>query len=68
MVAVQKMKRKKIEIDDVACFSNLVDAAAKAAKGKRLRPEIKKFFANFEQNILQLRESILNGKIPLGKT
>jgi RNA-directed DNA polymerase len=60
------MKRVKIEIEDVASFSNLADAATKAARGKRGRREVIRFFENFQENINGLREKIVNGDVPCG--
>jgi len=60
------MKRTKIELDDVASFPNLVDAAAKAARGKRGRAEVIRFFEDFYGHINELRENIWRGHIPCG--
>lgn len=60
------MKRTGITIHDIAEFNNLCDAAVKAARGKRMRPAVKNFFKNFDQNITSLRRDILNGNAPYG--
>ena len=60
------MKRTKIDIQDIASFNNLAHAAVKAAQGKRQRPEVVCFFANFEDNLQELRNTILDGHVPCG--
>ncbi|WP_372367689.1 reverse transcriptase domain-containing protein [Candidatus Uabimicrobium sp. HlEnr_7] len=61
------MKRKKIAVEDVACFDNLVKAATKAASGKRTSANVMQFFANFEVHLQEIRERILAGKVASGE-
>ena len=61
------MKRIRIEIEDIASFNNLSEAAAKAAKGKKSCPDVINFFNNYQKNIIELRDNLLNGNIPYGK-
>ncbi len=57
------MKRVKIEIDDVASFPNLIEAATKAASGKRGRSDVIRFFRDFEKNLNELRKNILESNV-----
>ena len=46
------MKRVRIELAEVAAFPNLVAALAKAARGKRCRPQVQRFLADTHGKIL----------------
>lgn len=61
------MKRTRIDLADIAEWSNLIHALWLAAKGKRQRPAVKKFLQNSDKQLEQIRQSILNGTAPLGK-
>ncbi len=60
------MKRVRVDLEQIASWPNLADAAYKAAKGKRNRPEVAKFFARFDNSLSQLSAAILAGKMPKG--
>ena len=60
------MKPVRVNIRDTADYDNLVDAAVKAARGKRMRPDVRCFFKHFEKNINNLRKDILEGNAPYG--
>ena len=60
------MKRAKINILDTAAFDNLGMAAVKAARAKRLRPDVEYFFADFDRNLQTLRRDIVAGNAPYG--
>jgi retron-type reverse transcriptase len=60
------MKPVRVNIRDTADYDNLVDAAVKASRGKRLRPDVRCFFEHFEKNINNLRRDILEGNAPYG--
>ena len=60
------MKRKKIELQDIASWDNLQLALFKAAKGKRSRSVVTNFFCRFEQRIAQLQHDILTENVPYG--
>jgi len=51
---------------DIAAYDNLVDAAFKAARGKRSKPEVLCFFEQKDVNIGKLQNEILTGKSPDG--
>lgn len=51
---------------DIADTENLCSAAIKAAKGKRTRVSVDRFFREFDKNISRLRDDIINGMIPCG--
>ena len=61
------MKRHKVDLHHIVEWDNLCLAAAKAARAKRDRDEVKLFFKNFEKNILQLRNRILLQQAPVGQ-
>lgn len=60
------MRRVRIELDEVAAWANLTDAAHKAARGKRQRPEVARFFARFDESLAELGEAIRAGWMPRG--
>lgn len=61
------MKRFRIDLADLACADNLALAAWKAARGKRQRGEVRRFFAQFDESIRRLRHDILAGNAPCGE-
>lgn len=58
------MKRTRIDLYEIAAFPNLIDAAVKAARGKRTRADVKAFFADSDRNLGHLRNDILACRIP----
>ena len=61
------MKRTKITLYDIAEYKNLSLALYKAAKGKRHRDEVQRFFKNVEANLNKLARDILIQKLPYGR-
>lgn len=61
------MKRQLITLDDIADFDNLARSAYLAARGKRTRPEVQRFFQHFEANIKQLADDIYRQRMPYGQ-
>jgi RNA-directed DNA polymerase len=61
------MKRKLIDIQDVASFDNLAKATVLAAKGKRMRPEVQGFYSDFYKSLNNLRSKILTKEAPYGE-
>ncbi len=61
------MKRTRIALSDVAAADNLVLAAWKAARGKRQRPEVQRFFAAGDAAIARLSADIIAGAVPYGE-
>ncbi|MEF8713270.1 MAG: reverse transcriptase domain-containing protein [Accumulibacter sp.] len=61
------MQRVRIELADLASADNLALAAWKAARGKRQRPEVRRFCAHFDDSIARLRRDILAGVVPYGE-
>lgn len=53
------MKRKRIDVEMIADFCVLARAACTAAKGKRNRPDVVRFFSNFDANIAALRHDLI---------
>ena len=62
------MKRQAITLAEIAEHGNLVLAAWKAARGKRTRPSVARFLADFERQIARLAESIVREQAPLGRS
>jgi retron-type reverse transcriptase len=60
------MHRTRIDLAVVADYDNLAEAALKAARGKRIQPEVRGFFARFDANIARLADAIRTGSIPFG--
>ncbi|MGR9108907.1 MAG: reverse transcriptase/maturase family protein [Gammaproteobacteria bacterium] len=61
------MKRTRIEASEIADLHNLARAAHKAAKGKRTRPVVSRFFAGFDNHINRLSADIQAGLLPYGR-
>ena len=61
------MKRQFISLESIATYENLVLAFYKAAKGKRFRRDVQSFLEQFEKNIAQLSQDIINEKMPYGR-
>ena len=61
------MIRTRIELEEIASQDNLVHAAYKAGKGKRLRSDVYVFFNHFEDSIARLQHAIIKGQMPLGR-
>ena len=61
------MKRTRISLNDIAAADNLALAAWKAARGKRQRAEVQRFFAGFDETIARLSSDILAGVVPYGE-
>jgi len=59
-------RRNPVTLEDVAAWDNLSAAFWRAARGKRHRPEVGRFAANFDAEIAQLRRQILAGELPEG--
>jgi len=60
------MRRLSISLDEIAERKNVVLAFYKAAKGKRSRDNVRLFLQDFDRNINQLCDDILNAKLPYG--
>lgn len=58
------MRRVRIELEDIAARDNLVAAAWKAARGKRQRPDVARFFAKLNGSLEALRRAILDETAP----
>jgi RNA-directed DNA polymerase len=61
------VKRTRISLNDIAAADNLALAAWKAARGKRQRAEVQRFFAGFDETIARLSSDILAGVVPYGE-
>ena len=60
------MKRVAIDLRAVAAYGNLATAAARAARGKRARSDVRVFFSDFDRRIRNLGQDILTGAAPYG--
>lgn len=61
------MKRIRINLTDIANRLNLLSALHKAARAKRHRTEVSRFFDHCDDHLNQLAEAILSEHIPYGK-
>jgi retron-type reverse transcriptase len=61
------MKRMNIDASMVADIHVLAAAAAKAAAGKRRRPDVARFFTDFDRNIARIRADLLSGAAPYNR-
>lgn len=59
-------KRSQINLEDVADWDNLVRAVYRAARGRRMKTAVRDFHQNMEANLVPLRNSLLDGTIPVG--
>ena len=55
------MNRTGNLITQIASFDNLLLAYKKAAKGKRNRNYVKRFYLKLEENLLKIQEKLLSG-------
>ncbi len=60
------MRRTRIELDQIADLHNLAESAYAAGKGKRQRPEVAAFFADWEGSLERLQDGVLSGTLPRG--
>ncbi|MBQ7211308.1 MAG: hypothetical protein IJS19_01350 [Muribaculaceae bacterium] len=60
------MKRIPCLFDEICSYDNLLAAFYNAAKGKRGKKEVIRFSSRLEENIAQLRKSLLSGIPPVG--
>jgi len=61
------VKRLRIDLSEVAEFSNLSLAFYKAAKGKRARSSVQAFETHIESHLSRLSADILNEQLPYGR-
>jgi hypothetical protein len=61
------MKRIRIDLEDIAEQKNLTLALHRAARGKRLRPDVAAFLARADSALNQLNHDILARRMPLGR-
>jgi retron-type reverse transcriptase len=61
------MQRVRINIEQVADYANLALAAWKAGHGKRLRDDVRAFFAGFDASVNGLARDLLCGRAPHGR-
>ena len=61
------MKRARIDAEMVTDYAVLTRAAVVAAKGKRQRPDVVRFFSEFDRNIATLRDDFRSGIAPYNR-
>lgn len=61
------MRRVRIELAEVAAIPNLMEATARAARGKRERPVVRAFLDRLEAHLAVLAEDIVAGRAPCGE-
>jgi hypothetical protein len=57
------VRRQRVEIGEIAEWNNLQRAVWKAARGKRLRPDVAAFLARADQNTIFLQKQLLDGEL-----
>jgi len=62
-----QMKRKRVDLEQVAELNNLNLAFHKAARGKRHRDTVQTFLQHYDANINKLSQDILSEKLPYGQ-
>lgn len=60
------MKRVRIEPNQVTGLPELVEAAHRAARGKRDRPDVQAFFSQLECSMSVVRRALLDARLPNG--
>ena len=60
------MKRVRIESDNVTALPELVEAAHRAARGKRDRPDVQAFFVRLERSLSHVQQALLDARLPNG--
>jgi hypothetical protein len=60
------MRRQRIELAEIASCANLQLAVWKAARGKRMRPDVASFIAELDGRLAQLQADILAERVPYG--
>jgi hypothetical protein len=58
------VKRILVTLADIADFDNLARSAYRAARGKRTRQDVRRFFARFDDNINRLARDICDARTP----
>ena len=58
------MKRVSITLEAIAAFDNLARAAQQAARAKRDRTDIQRFFQRFDTHLNQLAQDIRESRMP----
>jgi RNA-directed DNA polymerase len=61
------MKRKGNLITQIASFDNLIMAYKKAARGKRNRSYVKRFYLKLEENLFAIQSELLSGNYNWGE-
>ena len=61
------MRRTAIHLDDVAERDHLAWAFWRAARGKRHRPEVRRFAADLDRRLDAMQAQILGGRMPVGR-
>jgi RNA-directed DNA polymerase len=58
------MRTQRVELEQIAAPENLLEAAWRAARGKRDRSDVAIFMARLEGNLTMLAEDIMTGRVP----
>lgn len=61
------MKQFRVSVEDIASWQAVSSAAVRAAKGKRARSEVKRFFLNPEQSLAAVSARLRRGQLPVGE-
>lgn len=60
------MKRVRIESNEVTALPELVEAAHRAARAKRDRPDVRAFFGRLERSLSHVQQALLDARLPHG--
>lgn len=61
------MKRLNVTLCEITDWDNLATASHRAARGKRQRPDVRAFFAEFEQSLETVGRALNEGHLPIGR-
>jgi len=61
------VRRVRIELAEIAAIPNLMEATARAARGKRERPVVRAFLDRLEDHLAALAQDIVTGRAPRGE-
>lgn len=61
-------RRTRIDLQDLASWPNLFRAFHRAVRGKRCRPEVRRFEAGLDRELSTLQREILSGSVEVGRS
>ncbi|MCH9688419.1 MAG: reverse transcriptase/maturase family protein [Deltaproteobacteria bacterium] len=61
------MRRSRVSLEQITSLDTLTGAFWRAARGKRQRPDVARFAADLDGELLRLRAGVMSGTIELGQ-